>query len=292
MKFKMTCKGKSFCSFLLFFLIYSSDLFSQISESDAKTFDVPLVFKNETDSSFIKPISLGFQARFGFASNTRIKTFEGQYKLNSRSQPTFSCGINYYLNASNKLSINTGVHVDFVKTLLFIRIPGTDLTSFYNESNGTLIEIKDVKFKVAIPLQVNFQIINKNKRNWNVSAGVNLNYSGFSSDELVIYGIADSNLRLKDVLHANVSSDNNKTIWPSYTISLFKGFRLANRNVFQVGFFGEYSNTDFLKTNYSIEIPNKPFTRGIALLNGSCYGIIIQYKLNRPNNRVVKFENK
>ena len=294
MKYNKQNKNKGKGSLPLSFILLScfvslNGLLSQKSEIKSKNSNPSIVHSYDSDSFLIKPFNLAVQAKFAFASEAQIQTFEGGYQLRSRPLPTFSGGVNYYLNASEKVSVNTGLHLDFIKTFLFIEIPGADLTSFYNKSNGTLIELKDLKFKISAPIQVNLQLINKKRSNWGISVGISLNCSGFSNDEIVICSIADSSFHLKDVLRAEVSSNNNKTIWPSYNIGIFRGFRLANLNSFQLGFFGEYSSTNFLKTDYSIEIPNKPYTKGTALLNGSRFGLSIQYGFTRQNSRIINY---
>ena len=100
--------------------------------------------------------------------------------------------------------------------------------------------------------------------------------------------VGDTNNQQIDIFNADFKSNNNLKPWISFSLGAAKNFLLKNKNLITVELFGELSNTDFLKADYEITIPNKPVTRGTYSVTGSCLGLSVEYTFTGVNKRLVR----
>jgi hypothetical protein len=256
-------------SFIMLFILLPKINYAQYNRPLNNSAKYDSTIKKWTDyNKELKQNYIGIQIKACALPKANINTIEGTYQLKSSLQSSFSIGMNYLVNRNSLWGINSGLHMNITKRNFFIHIPDNDLKGFLSTEGAPQIEDKEVFFKLVVPLTVVRNLKFNNRSFWNLKAGINLNYSGFSSDETITTSIADTNYQLKDIFNGNFNSNNNKKPWITFVLSSSKIIFLKNNNLLSVELFFEYSKTDFLKGEYEITIPDKPVTRGTYAVTG------------------------
>ena len=231
---------------------------------------------------------IGIQTNACVLPNANIKTIEGNYHLRSALQSSFSIGVNYQQNFTRLWGFGSGLRLDIIKRNFFLHIPDSDLPGYLSTEGAPQIESKEIYPRLVVPIKI-IRNFNYNDRGfWDLSAGINVNYSGFSEDVTITTSIADSNFQLKRIFYGDFTSDNNKKAWITFNLGTAKSMILKNNNLFAVGIFFEWSFTDFIEGEYEITVPNKPLTRGIYKISGSLLGLSIKYAFTGINRKLIK----
>lgn len=236
---------------------------------------------------YINNNSIGVQLKAGVLPGADFDITEGTYHLKSRLQSSFSIGMNYQTNLDHSWGINWGLHINLTKRNFFIHIPDSDLNGYLSSQGAPQIEDKDIYLRLVIPFRVIHKFLYNDHGFWDLKAGLNLNYSGFSNDEIITASIADTNYQSRNIFYGEFKSNNNNKPWVTFSLSSSKNLFLKNNNQISFEIFLELSKTDFLKGNYEITIPGKPVTRGTYSVSGSCAGFAIQYTFTGTNKRRV-----
>jgi hypothetical protein len=227
--------------------------------------------------SILPPYNIGIQIQASLLPRGNIITTEGNYRLQSRLQSSYSLGLNYQVNLDYAWSMIYGLHVNLNKSNYFLHIPDSELKGFLSTSGAPQIEDKEVYFRLAIPVQLAHSLAHSKKGFYSIKGGVKLNYSGFSNDERITVRLADSNFQLKTIFYGDFTSNNNKKPWVTFLGGVSKNLYLKNRGLFSIDLYIELSRTRFIKGDYQITVPNQPATKGMYSVTGSCIGVSLQY---------------
>lgn len=92
----------------------------------------------------LKEHNISIQIRAGIQPLPPIKTFEGDYHLQSTRQTSFSAGFNYQINRDSLWEISTGIDVILNRSHYFLHIPDEDLKGFLSTGGAPQIENKEV----------------------------------------------------------------------------------------------------------------------------------------------------
>jgi hypothetical protein len=217
-----------------------------------------------------------------------IETQEGNYHLQSKLQSSFSAGINYQLGLSRLWSFRSGLQFTLTKWNFFLHIPDADLPGYPSTGGAPQIEDKDLYLKVVIPFLLNRNFQCSERGFWNVSGGINLNYSGFNVDEGIAVYIGDSNHQQTTIFDGEFSGNHGNKPWLTFQLETARSFLLENYNLLAIAFSIEFSNTNFISGNYQITVPNKPITIGTYGVTGSALGLSLRYVFTGANKRIVK----
>lgn len=287
-------KGQVFLSFILLFIIFIT--FAQISyaQYQNKVIKDLIANHNSNKNNFTKilqPHNLGIQIRYSILPKANIHTSEGYYRLNSKLHSSFSAGLNYIINLNNLWGIYSGLYLNITKGNFYKNIQNSDLMVtgiVRSQHTPPLIYYKDIYFRVVVPVMAVRRFHFHKFGFWDIQAGINLNYSGFSGDEGIIMSVGDTNNHQVNVFNADFKSNNNLKPWVSLSLGTSKNLLLKNKNLVAFSLFLELSQTDFLKSDYEITIPNKPITRGTYSVTGSGMGLSVQYIFTGTNKRLVR----
>ena len=233
--------------------------------------------------------NISIQIKAEALPKANFKTHEGYYHLFSRPHSSFSAGLNYIFNLNDAWSFYSGLHFNLTKSNYFGNIPPADLTGsgVFISEEPPLIYDKEVYYRLFVPLIAKRRFKFSESGFWDVRSGINLNYSGFSSDVGIGMSVGDTNNRQIHFFNSSFKSNNNFKPWISFSLGAAKNFLLKNKNLLAVELFCELSNTDFLKADYEITIPDKPVTRGTYSVTGSCLGLSVEYTFTGVNKRLV-----
>ena len=249
-------------------------------------------FKNdltEIDQSFdtktFKKAFFAVEATALLLSKAKIKTLEGNYKLQSHLQSAYDLGINYLRYINEKWNLSTGFHFIVGKRNFFVHIPQSDLTN--SNPYGLLIEEKELWGSFRVTLLIERKLSAKLNPVY-IKAGLNFRYSGLMSEESFGVTRIEPNNQRTDVFNAEISARNNGKPWITFLGGLSKSILLDNKNVLSIGVQVDISTTYFLKSNYEITIPNQPITTGTYEINGSSLGLSVQYVFTGSNKQIVK----
>jgi len=245
--------------------------------------------KNSAQSSdhLVNRYIISIQTNACVLPKANIKTFEGNYHLRSALQSSFSIGVNYQINFTSSWGFGSGLRLDVIKTNFFLHIPDSDLPGYFSTGGAPQIESKDIYPRLVVPIKIVRNINYNDKGFWDLNAGINVNYSGFSNDVIITTSIADSNFQLNQIFYGDFTSDNNKKAWITFNLGTAKSLLLKNNNLFAVGIFLEWSSTDFIKGEYEITVPNKPLTRGIYKISGSLLGLSLKYVFTGIDRKLI-----
>jgi len=228
----------------------------------------------------------GFQLQAGIVPKAEVNTIIGNYQLQSKFQSCFNGGIVYQVNLDSNWNMSYGLQLNIINANYFSNIPATDLQGYPGNANVPQIWDKQAYFRLALPALLSYNFLFAKQGFYTLRAGVKLNFSGFSADEITTSEIADSGRQLTKIFHGDFSSNNNNKPWLTYLASLSKTFLLKNGGLFSVDLFGELSTTSYIKANYQITIPNQPVTEGELYIKGSCIGLSFQYLFPGKKNKV------
>lgn len=235
--------------------------------------------------------NISIQIKGSVLPRANFNTREGNYSLYSRPHSSFSAGVNYIINIDEAWSLYAGLHFNLTKSNYFGNIPPADLTGSgvrISEDSPPLIYDKEVYTRLFVPVMVKRRFRFSESGFWDIRAGINLNYSGFSNDVGIGMSVGDTNNQQINIFYADFKSNNNLKPWISFSLGASKNFLLKNKNLISVELFCELSNTDFLKADYEITIPNKPVTKGTYSVTGSCLGLSVEYTFTGVNKRLVR----
>lgn len=272
------------------FLILTLILFSQISYSQKKdklhksltSKDSAAILRNR--ENIFAQNNFSIQIKACALPKANIKTTEGYYHLNSKLHSSFSAGLNYTTNFNNIWVFYSGLHLNITRSNFYKNVPNSDLPGFSRvEDAPPLIYYKDIYTKLVLPAMIMCRFKFDKTGFWDIRAGINLNYSGYSQDENIGMSVSDTNNQQVPVFYAGYTSNNNQIPWISYSLGTSRNLYLKNNDLMIIELFLEYSNTPFLKCDYNITIPNKPITRGTYSVTGSCIGLSIEYTFTRAN---------
>jgi hypothetical protein len=268
-------------NFVLFFVsllfIYPETIFSQ-----ART----LIYDSRTTEN-----KFSIDITGSILPKADIKTMEGNYHLQSQLQSSFSAGIDYNFRLTDLWSFQSGIHLALTKRNFFLHIPDSDLSGFMSTEGAPQIEDKEVVPKLLVPFLFKRKCFFNEKRFWDVSAGINLNYNAFVDDEIIGSAIADTNYQLSNIFYGEFSSNNNKKPWVTLQLGTSKHLILRNYNMLSIGIFIDLSNTDFITGHYEITVPNKPITRGTYSTTGSGLGLALRYTFTGANKSAIASHN-
>lgn len=264
-----SCKRKEYFSFIVLFLFCAQKNFAQYSDE------------------LVNRYIIGIQTNACVLPKANIKTFEGNYHLRSALQSSFSIGVNYQINFTPSWGFSSGIRLDLIKRNFFLHIPDSDLPGYLSTGGAPQIESKEIYPRLVVPIKIVRNFNYNDKGFWDLSAGINVNYSGFSDDVIITTSIADSNFQLKQIFYGDFTSDNNKKAWISFNFGSAKSMILKNNNLIAVGIFFEWSFTDFIKGEYEITVPNKSLTRGIYKISGSLLGLSLKYAFTGINRKLI-----
>lgn len=222
----------------------------------------------------------------------KIIRTEGSYRLQSRLQSAYDGGINYIYNVNKNLLISSGFHVVIGERNFFLNVPSEDLAR-YNVSGQLILFDKQTWGAIRVPLLVEKKINTTKAGLISLKAGLNLRYSGFTTDLLMEGGgIIDSNNNVTRIFSASFSERNDNKPWITVLAGACKLFVLDNKNILSVGLQADISTTYFYTGNYKITIPDKPVTSGMYKINGTSLGLSIQYIFTGANKRLIRSYQK
>jgi hypothetical protein len=271
-------KNRGFLNFYIFLLaIAPRDVFGQLKNSELLKY---------TQNKF------SIELNVALLTKADIHTIEGNYELESRLQSAFSAGINYDFKINTLHGFQSGIHFTLTKRNFFLHVPDSDLEGFLSSGGAPQIEDKELALKLVIPFLFKRRFSYEKMSFWELVAGVNLNYSGFSNDEIITVSIADSNYQLTEIFYGEFSSNNAKKPWATCLLGTSKSFLLANHNILSIGFFVEISTADYIYGQYQITIPNKSITKGTYSVSGSGLSIALRYMFTSANKKLIKERQK
>lgn len=213
----------------------------------------------------------------------------GTYRLQSKLQALFGAGLNYFVSLDQSFSMVYGLEVHLLSTNYFLLIPDNDLAGFLSTEGAPQIQDKEVYFKMAFPVLLSYRLGNTNKTGYSLSAGLKLNYSGFSPDISTNTQIADASLQRETIFRGEFKSSNNKKPWVTFLASVSKNVYLGKKSDLSVALLFELSPTNFIEGNYTITVPNQQVTTGSYAVKASSLGIGLQYKLPRFKTKRQRF---
>lgn len=218
---------------------------------------------------------IGIQVKASVVPKANIKTTEGNYHLQSRTQSSFAIGINHHTNPGADWNISTGLHVELTNWNFYIHIPDNDLDEFYSTGGAPQIENKSADFLVSLPVMV-IRNFNFNKKGFfNAQAGLKLSYNGFSPGEGIVSIMIDTSNKPVQIFEGEFKTQKNP--WVSFLAGFGKSLYLKNRNMLSVDLLFEYSTASLARGDYVISVPNRPVTRGSYSTNRSRIGFSLQY---------------
>jgi hypothetical protein len=208
---------------------------------------------------------IGIQIKGFVAPKAKITVSEGNDRLMSRLQSTFTIGINKHIQPDNTWNISTGLHLELSNWNFYFHDPDGDL--------APLIENKDVDFTVTLPVVVirNFRF--NDVSFFNVQGGLKLSYNGFTSGQTI------STYQSTQIFTGEFT--NQKNPWVSLLAGAGKTFYLKNYDLLSIDLVYELSSASNVRGDYEISIPNRPITRGNYTTNRSRFGISVQYIFTR-----------
>lgn len=209
-----------------------------------------------------------------------VTTLEGNYHLTSNLNATVGFGIRYINSLPDRWAFITGLHFMLTSINFYSIISNSELagTGIVRVSGAPpLISFKSVYSRIAIPFFISKHFSIPNKNEWEMRAGINLNYSISSGDEIITMSVSDTNNHQIPVFDASLNSSNNQKPWISFAAEVNKVFVFKNKKRMSVGLTAEICKARYITGNYEITIPNKPITRGIYAVRSSGLGLTVQY---------------
>lgn len=281
-----------------FILLFVSLAHISFAQYQNKAMKGSIINENSNETNFAKISmhnNISIQISYSVLPKANINTSEGYYRLNSRLHSSFSGGLNYIVNINDLWGIYSGLYLNITKSNFHKNLSNSDFMGtgiISPEDAAPLIDYKDIFFRVVVPVMAVRRFHFNNIGFWDIQAGINFNYSGLSSDELITMSVGDTNNRQVNVFNADFRSNNNLKPWVSLSLGISRNLFLKNKNLIAFSLFLELSNTNFLKSDYEITIPNKPITRGTYSVTGSCMGLSLKYILTGTNKRLVRSYQK
>lgn len=243
--------------------------------------------ENHLINSIFPRHQIGFCLQAGMVPKIGVTNITGTYQMQSKYQSSFSGGFVYKVNLDTNWNICYGLLLNVTSTNYYSNIPAKDLQGFPGNTNVPQIWDKQAYYKLSFPALLSYNFFFTRHWFYSVTAGIRLNYSGFSVDEIITNEIADSNRQLTKIFQGNFTSNNHSKPWLTYFGSLSKTLLSKNRGLFSIGLFVELSNSPYIQGDYEITIPNKPVTEGKLFVKGSSVGISIQYFFPNKKNGVL-----
>jgi hypothetical protein len=243
----------------------------------------------------LKGNKVGIRITASALPKAKIYTNEGLYRLNSKLYSSFYAGLGYLINFNYLWGICSGLSLNITKINFYKYIPNSDLSGsgiMLSDDTPPIIYYKDIYARLSLPVLLMRRFHFTKKGFWDIRAGIKLNYSGFSGDKEIGMSVGDTNNYQINIFNANFKSNNDLKPWLSFSMGISKNLLLKNDNLLSFTLFLEYSNTDFLKSDYEITIPNKPITRGTYSVTGSSIGLSLQYIFTGANKRLVRTYQK
>lgn len=223
----------------------------------------------------------GVQLIAAAVSKPEFSVTAGNYRLQSKLQALFGAGFNYYVSLDQSFSMIYGLEVHLLSTNYFLLIPDSDLPGFLSTNGAPQIQDKEVYFKVAFPLLLSYRLGKTTKGGYSLTAGLKVNYSGFSPDLITTTQIADASLQRETIFRGEFKSSNDKKPWVTFVAGVSKNVYLGKKSELSVALLLELSRTNFIEGSYTISVPNQPVTNGSYAVKASSVGIGLQYKLPR-----------
>lgn len=268
-------------------VLFTKNCFCQISEMKTNEFIGTAPISN--DQRVVKKNSWSVEVITSILPHAKITRQSGNYILRSRLQSSYDMGLNYYCNLNKTTIFSAGLHFVLGKRNFFINIPSADLTN--SNPLGLLIEQKELWGSFRVPLLIEKKI-QKKLNPFSIKAGLSFRYSGLMPDESFVATRYDPNNQPTDVFNAEISARNNGKPWITFLGGLSKSVLLYNKNVLSIGTQADISTTYFLKSNYEITIPNQPIATGTYKINGSSFGLSVQYIFTGYNKQSVRSYQK
>jgi hypothetical protein len=257
--------------------------FCQYSSGSKNDLSDASMFLQKKDS--INKNHFGIEITASMLPGAKIMREEGKYKLKSHIQSSYDLGINYLNSINKSLSISTGLHFIVGKRNFFAHIPSEDI----NNRNGRYyIEEKELWGSFRIPLLIEKKLNYNRKNDLSIKTGFNFRYSGLMPDESFGVTVIDSNNQFTDVFNAQFSARNDGKPWVTFLAGASKSFRLDNQNILSVSLQADLSTTFFFKGKYEFTIPNQPIATGTYKINGTSFGLSLQYIFTGSNKQLVK----
>lgn len=273
---------------LLIFLMSRSGL-CQVASKTENIFTDLNTINNEI---VLKKSHFSIEISASVLPKAKISRTEGNYRLQSRLQSAYDGGINYIYNVNKHLLISSGFHVVIGERNFFLNVPSEDV-SRYNVSGRLIIFDKQTWGAIRVPLLVEKKINATKGGLISLKAGLNIRYSGFTTDLLMEGGgLYDSNNNVTSIFSASFSERNDNKPWITVLAGASKLFVLDNKNIVSVGLQADISTTYFYTGDYKITIPDKPVTSGRYKINGTSLGLSLQYIFTGVNKRLLRSYQK
>ncbi len=228
-----------------------------------------------------KKSSLGIESTVSILPRATIRKEQGKYKLKSAFQSSYDLGLNYRSSVGQHINLITGLHFVIGKRNWFLSVPSEDMPP--NVNGLGLIEDKALWGSFRIPLLIEKELA---KSKLQIRAGLNLRYSGLMPEEEDGSPTFDSSIGYN--FHAELSARNNGKPWITFLGGVWKSFVLDNQNILAIGLQADMSTTYFLRSDYEIDIPYQPFSRGTYKISGSGLGLSVQYIFTGTNKQLSK----
>jgi hypothetical protein len=172
-----------------------------------------------------------------------------------------------------------GAEIHLLSTNYFLHIQDNELLGFLSTGGAPQIQDKEVYFKIALPVLLSYRLGKREKGGYSLTAGIKVNYSGFSSDLSTSTQIVDASFQRETIFRGEFKSSNDKRPWVTFAAGIGKNIYLRGKSALSVALLFELSRTNFIKGTYTITVPNQTVTTGSYAVRASSVGIGVQYKL-------------
>lgn len=271
-------------SLFLLAMLFSFEICNAQSQN---TLDSDLRYSSDDKIKSSKKGKFSFELTASALPKAKITRAEGDYVLKSHIQSAYSFGANYNYSLNKEVTIILGVHFVIGKWNYFLDVPSQDVEQ-YRISGRKIAEGKELWSVIRVPLIIEKNVEISNKQ-LTVKGGVSLRYGGLMRDVLIRGGgVIDSNNQVIRIFSASFSGKNNYKPWMTFIGALGKKFNLNNKNEFSICLIADISTKYFFRGNYQITIPDKPDTYGTYKLNGTSFGLSVQYVFTGYNKEAVR----
>jgi hypothetical protein len=245
-----------------------------------ETFGKPIWYANRFLSLYLK---------IGVSPDAYINQIEGQYRLESKPNISYSCGFNYIINLNPKFSLYSGISFYGTKLNFKVFIPASDIPTIPRAfPNTPIVDYTEAYFHVSVPFLCERRLIVDQKSFWSVKGGLKLNYSGFNLDGKTGVSIQNSNGQQEGIYSSDFEYTNGHLPWINFSALASRNLVLSNKNILGIEIGIEAGKNGYVRGDYVITIPNKPVSTGIYKINGFSAGLTISYTFTGANRRLAK----
>lgn len=230
----------------------------------------------------------------GITSKAIFEKQDERYNVSSSPQAHFVLGFGYYSHISKEMSFITGLKFAVVGRNFNYQIPAAE---FNPPLRGDIITngapSREYEFAyVALPLGLEGRWL-RNKGYLNLNVGLNVCYGLQKGREWNLAGVLTPDWSgTIDYFEMPLNKDNENKPWLNYHLSGGYGRTLSNYNIIKANLHINFSNTAFMKGEYTFEVPGQPASSGLYKVKGSYVGIAVSYIFTRTKRTLERFNER